>query len=66
MATTTYAIALGANLVGQAGQVLPAAMVSPEAVMGHFEVMARQLRIACFATGSADLAALRTLTLGPA
>ncbi|HEY9217253.1 MAG TPA: type 2 isopentenyl-diphosphate Delta-isomerase [Phenylobacterium sp.] len=60
------AIALGANLVGQAGQVLPAAMVSPEAVMGHFEVMARQLRIACFATGSADLAGLRTLTLGTA
>lgn len=60
------AIALGADLVGQAGQVLPAAMVSPEAVIGHFEVMARQLRIACFATGCPSLALLRELTLTPA
>lgn len=55
------AIALGADLVGQAGPVLAAAMVSAEAVIGHFDVLARQLRIACFATGSADLAGLRSL-----
>ncbi|HEX2558857.1 type 2 isopentenyl-diphosphate Delta-isomerase [Phenylobacterium sp.] len=60
------AIALGADLVGQAGQVLPAAMVSPEAVVGHFEVMARQLRIACFVTGCPNLSVLRELPLGPA
>jgi isopentenyl-diphosphate delta-isomerase len=60
------AIALGADLVGQAGQVLPAALDSVEAVVAHFEVMARQLRIACFATGSPDLAALRSNSLKPA
>lgn len=60
------AIALGADLVGQAGPLLPAAMVSAEAVVGHVEVLARQLRIACFATGCADLSALRGLAAGPA
>ncbi|MET0295533.1 MAG: type 2 isopentenyl-diphosphate Delta-isomerase [Phenylobacterium sp.] len=60
------AIALGADLVGQAGGLLAAAMVSAEAVIGHIAVMARQLRIACFATGCADLAALRRLGAGPA
>ncbi len=42
------AIALGANLVGQAGPVLTAAMDSTEAVVAHFETMARALRLALF------------------
>ena len=53
------AIRLGADLVGQAGAVLGAAMVSTDAVLAHFGVMLQQLRIACFCTGSRDLAALR-------
>jgi isopentenyl-diphosphate delta-isomerase len=53
------AIRLGANLVGQAAGVLAAAIHSPEAVIAHFTVMVEQLRICCFCTGSADLAALR-------
>lgn len=57
------AIRLGADLVGQAGGVLAAALVSPEAVIAHFRVMAQQLRIACFCTGSRDLAALRATPL---
>ena len=57
------AIRLGADLVGQAGGVLQAALRSPEAVIAHFEVMARQLRIACFCTGSASLEALRRAAL---
>lgn len=57
------AIRLGADVVGQAGAVLQAAMRSAEAVVEHFEVMAQQLRICCFATGSADLAALRQARL---
>ena len=40
--------------------------LSVEAVVAHFEVMARQLRVACFATGSPDLAALRANGLRPA
>ena len=53
------AIRLGADLVGQAAGVLPGATLSTEAVIEHFTIVIRQLRIACFCTGSADLAALR-------
>ncbi|HDZ56916.1 MAG TPA: type 2 isopentenyl-diphosphate Delta-isomerase [Pseudomonas xinjiangensis] len=53
------AIRLGADLVGQAAAVLHSATLSTEAVVEHFDVMIRQLRVACFCTGSADLAALR-------
>lgn len=52
------AIRLGANFVGQAAAVLDAALVGPQAVMEHFQVLIEQLRIVCFCTGSADLAAL--------
>ena len=52
------AIRLGARVVGQAAGLLEAALVSTEAVIEHFEVLAGQLRLACFLTGSADLAAL--------
>jgi isopentenyl-diphosphate delta-isomerase len=56
-------IRLGADLVGQAGGVLSAALVSSEAVIAHFDVMARQLAIACFCTGSRTLHDLRLAPL---
>ena len=52
------AIRLGADLVGQAAGVLDAALLGPEAVVEHFQILAEQLRIACFCTGSANLAKL--------
>lgn len=52
------AIALGADLVAQAAAVLDSALASPEAVVAHFRVLIEQLRIACFCSSSADLAAL--------
>ncbi|HCJ28204.1 MAG TPA: type 2 isopentenyl-diphosphate Delta-isomerase, partial [Pseudomonas sp.] len=52
------AIRLGANVVGQAAAVLDAALAGPQPVVEHFQVLIEQLRIACFCTGSADLAAL--------
>jgi isopentenyl-diphosphate delta-isomerase len=57
------AIWLGANLVGQAAGVLAAATQSAEAVTSHFNVLVQQLRIACFCTGSANLAALKQASL---
>ncbi|MFG1179754.1 type 2 isopentenyl-diphosphate Delta-isomerase [Xanthobacter versatilis] len=57
------AIRLGADLVGQAAGTLKAAITSTEAVVEHFSQMADQLRIACFATGAADLDALRRVPL---
>jgi len=57
------AVALGADMVGQAGGVLDAALVSAEAVVEHFAIVIRQLRTACFCTGAADLAALRRVRL---
>jgi isopentenyl-diphosphate Delta-isomerase len=57
------AIRLGANIVGQAASVLRSATLSPEAVADHFEVMSAQLRVACFCTGSANLADLRVARL---
>lgn len=52
------AIRLGANLVGQAAAVLDSALQSSEAVVEHFRIVIEQLRVVCFCTGSADLAAL--------
>ncbi|WP_295474995.1 type 2 isopentenyl-diphosphate Delta-isomerase [uncultured Pseudomonas sp.] len=57
------AIRLGADLVGQAAGVLREATLSTEAVIEHFQIFIRQLRVACFCTGSADLAALRQARL---
>jgi len=57
------AIRLGADVVGQAAGVLEAAVDSPDAVVAHFSTVIDQLRIACFCTGSADLAALRRAPL---
>ncbi|PWJ87464.1 isopentenyl-diphosphate delta-isomerase [Mesorhizobium loti] len=59
------AIRLGADIAGQAAGVLRAATVSTEAVVAHFEIVIRQLAVACFCTGSADLAALRQARLLP-
>lgn len=57
------AIRLGADLAGQAAASLASAEHSAEAVVAHFSEVIRQLRIACFCTGSADLAALRQAAL---
>lgn len=57
------ALRLGASLVGQAAAVLGSATVSSETVAAHFRIVIDQLRVACFCTGSADLAALRQATL---
>jgi isopentenyl-diphosphate Delta-isomerase len=59
------AIRLGADLAGQAAGVLASAAHSTEAVAAHFRVVVAQLRIACFCTGSGDLAALRRAPLLP-
>jgi isopentenyl-diphosphate delta-isomerase len=52
------AIRLGATLVGQAASLLNPALQGTEAVIAHVEAFSKALRIACFATGSRDLAAL--------
>ena len=57
------AIRLGADVVGQAAHVLTAATVSTEAVVAHFQTVIRQLRTACFCTGSANLAVLKRAAL---
>lgn len=57
------AIRLGADMVGQAAGILEAATQSPEAVIECLSITIEQLRIACFCTGSADLAALRAARL---
>lgn len=57
------AIRLGADVVGQAASVLPSALHSTDAVVVHFQTLIRQLQVACFCTGSADLTALRRARL---
>jgi isopentenyl-diphosphate delta-isomerase len=57
------AIRLGADVVGQAAGVLRAAMQGPDAVIDHLSIVIETLRIACFCTGSANLAALRSAPL---
>jgi len=57
------AIRLGADLAGFAAGILPAAIDSTAALVTRFEVLAEQLRVCCFATGSIDLAALRRAPL---
>jgi len=56
-------IALGANLGGMAGPFLKAADVSIDAVCETIEETTRVLRIAMFAAGAPDLAALRSAPL---
>lgn len=60
---TAKAIRLGAHLVGQAGPLLRAAIEGIEPLLAHFAALEQGLRLACFATGSADLAALRQASL---
>lgn len=57
------ALRLGAQLVGQAGPLLRAAIEGIEPLMLHFRQLEQGLRLACFATGSGDLAALRKAAL---
>ncbi|WP_380178708.1 type 2 isopentenyl-diphosphate Delta-isomerase [Kalamiella sp. sgz302252] len=57
------ALALGADLVGQAAAVLASANTSFDATVTHFQTIIAQLRIACFCTGSASLADLRQAKL---
>lgn len=57
------ALRLGADLVGQAAGVLRNATVSTASVIEHFDIVIKQLRIACFCTGSKDLATLRQARL---
>jgi isopentenyl-diphosphate delta-isomerase len=57
------AIRLGADLVGQAATLLPAALDGTEALIEEIAIQTEQLRIACFCTGSASLATLRSATL---
>ncbi len=57
------AIRLGADLSAQAASLLPAAMAGTEAVVAHVQAFADALRIACLATGSKDLPALRRAPL---
>jgi isopentenyl-diphosphate Delta-isomerase len=53
------AIRLGADLCGIAAGALSGALAGPEALTEHLGVVIEQLRIACFCTGSTNLAALR-------
>ncbi|MEM7446420.1 MAG: type 2 isopentenyl-diphosphate Delta-isomerase [Pseudomonadota bacterium] len=57
------AVRLGADLVGNAAGLLAAATEGTDAVVDQIETVIEQLRIACFCTGSRDLAALRTAPL---
>lgn len=57
------ALRLGASLVGQAGPLLRAAIEGVAPLMAHFAQLEQGLRLACFATGSVDLAALRRVRL---
>jgi isopentenyl-diphosphate Delta-isomerase len=60
------AIRLGADLTGFAAGILSSALSGPDVLIAHFDILIEQLRIACFCTGSADLAALKTARLiGP-
>jgi isopentenyl-diphosphate delta-isomerase len=57
------AIRLGAALCGAAAPALGGAVETAAAVHDRMKTMVDQLRIACFCTGSADLAALRRARL---
>lgn len=57
------AIRLGAHLVGQAGPLLRAAIDGIEPLLAHFAALEQGLRLACFATGSGNLATLRKARL---
>lgn len=58
-------IRLGADLGAQAAGLLGRATEGPGALVEHLEILIEQLRVVCFCTGSADLAALKTAALQP-
>ncbi len=53
------ALALGADLAGMASPFLKAAVESSRAVVEEIELLAQELRIACFVSGAADVGQLR-------
>lgn len=53
------ALALGASMAGMASPFLKAASKSTEAVVEEIELIADQLRIACFASGARNVSELR-------
>jgi isopentenyl-diphosphate delta-isomerase len=57
------AIRLGADLAGQAAGALGPAIESPDSLQSHIDRIIAELRIACFATASPDLTALRNARL---
>jgi isopentenyl-diphosphate Delta-isomerase len=57
------AMALGGDICGIAGPFLAAASESTERVVALVDVLLTQLRVAMFATGSPDLAALKRADL---
>jgi len=59
------ALRAGADLAGVAAGVLAAATEGAEALSARLDIIIRQLRITCFATGSANLASLRRAELQP-
>ncbi|MCT8343167.1 MULTISPECIES: type 2 isopentenyl-diphosphate Delta-isomerase [Photorhabdus] len=59
------AYCMGAQLVGQAAAVIHSAALSTDAVIEHFQLIIEQIKVACFCTGSTDIAALRTAVLLP-
>ncbi|WP_336740391.1 type 2 isopentenyl-diphosphate Delta-isomerase [Aureimonas altamirensis] len=56
---------LGADMAGQAAAGLGPADHSTDAVISHFSAIIWQLRVACFCTGSVDIAALAQARLLP-
>lgn len=57
------AIRLGASVVGQAANLLDAALEGAEAVARQLQTTAQQLRVACFCTGSRSLDDLNRASL---
>ena len=53
------AIRLGADLAGFAAGILPSALDGSAALIARFELLIEELRIACFCTGSRDIASLK-------
>lgn len=57
------AIRLGADMAAQAAGVLKAALAGTDELAAHLDTVIAQLRVACFCTGSADLAQLSRASL---
>jgi isopentenyl-diphosphate Delta-isomerase len=57
------ALRIGANLVGQASQLLRAATIGADQVVNHVKAWEKAFKIACFCTNSATLAKLHMAAL---